>query len=122
MVPLRWRRRRWRRSPSSNGVGEEGREDEGDALKGEGEGEGVVVVVAAVLLRLPFPVPAKPRVDRTRRTRVAGRDEFDATLFLLAALGFFLLPDNEMAAVSAELKILHHDDLLAVGGVGSGLM
>ena len=122
MVPLRWLRRRSRRSPSSNGVGEEGREDEGDALKG-GDGEGVaVVVVAAVLLRLPFPVPAKPRVDRTRRTRVAGRDEFDATLFLLVALGFFLLPDNEMAAVSAELKILHHDDLLAVGGVGSGLM
>ena len=43
-----------------------------------------------------------------------GRDEFDATLFLLDALGFLL--------ASAGLTIVYHRDLLAVGGVGSGLM
>ena len=117
MVPPRWRC--WQQS---NGVGEEGREDEGDALKGEGErgGGGELVAVAAVPLRPPFPVSAKPRLDRTRRTMVAGReDEPDATLFLL---GFLRLPRDASAASSAGLILLYHAALLAFGGFCSGRM
>ena len=62
---------------------------------------------------------AKPRVDRTRRAIVAGReDELDATLFLLLLFG---QAASRVAAAEAESTILLHA-LLAVGGVGSGLM
>ena len=109
MVPLL---RRW-----SNGV----EEDDGDALKGRD----LLAAAASTLLRyLLAAAPstpllfsaANPRLDRTRRAIVAGRDELDAILFL-----FFGQAASLVAAAEAESTILLHD-LLAVGGVGSGLM